>query len=242
MVRLIGTVVLVIGCLAGQLHAQAPKKETATPAAEASKPEAAAAAQAKSDFPLDAFTQFSAIVFGNAMGSDENTEGSYIYRSGNLMRMEGPEKHGYFTTNLETLETFGISSSPCVRDTHPFILSSPFAAMRPGAKVKKTDGGQETFNGHACHIEHVTITYAKQSKPLELKLWEADDLQGFPIKIEFVRAGGKHNVVVLYKNVNLGPQDPTLFIHPKSCDLLPQQDPKKTQSSPASKKPAAPAQ
>jgi hypothetical protein len=237
MVRLIGIVVLVTGCLAAQLQAQAPKNEAPTPAAEASKPEAASAPPAKSDFPLDAFTEFSAIEFGSAMGSDENKDGSYIYRSGNLMRMEGPEKHGYFISNLDTFETFGISSQPCVRDTHPFILITPFGAMRPGAEVAKTDGGQDTVDGHPTHIENISITVPKKPTPMKLKIWEADDLQGFPIQIEFVRAGGKHNSVIHYKNVVLGPQDPTLFIHPKTCELLPQQDPKKPVLS---KKPASP--
>jgi hypothetical protein len=58
------------------------------------------------------------------------------------------------------------------------------------------------------------------ANPQKMRLWEAEDLQGFPIKIEFLILGG-HGPVIRYKNVVLGEQDPTLFIHPKSCQPLP---------------------
>ena len=70
-----------------------------------------------------------------------------------------------------------------------------------------------------------------------MRLWEAEDLQGFPIKIEFLLPGG-HDAIVHYRNVVLGPQDPTLFIHPKSCEQLPKRE-STPKASPAHKKPAA---
>jgi len=72
-----------------------------------------------------------------------------------------------------------------------------------------------------------------------MRFWEAEDLQGFPIKIEFLRPGG-HDAIVRYKNVVFGPQDPTLFIHPKSCQSAPQRAAPKTHKAPAAaRKPPA---
>ena len=72
------------------------------------------------------------------------------------------------------------------------------------------------MDGHACQIEDVTITGPELQKPLKLRLWEAEDLKGFPIRIDSVRANG-HNRTLRYKNVVLGPHDRTLFLRPKSC-------------------------
>jgi hypothetical protein len=139
-----------------------------------------------------------------------------------MMRMEGPEEHGYFLTNLNSHETYGISSGPCMHDPHPYYRASPFAASTPGAKIERVAAGKEMVNGHSCQIEDVTVTSAKPgSLPLKMRIWEAEDLKGFPIKIEVDRAG-KTKSIIQYKNVVLARQDPTLFIHPNSCQSLPQ--------------------
>jgi hypothetical protein len=178
---------------------------------------------------------------GSPMALGQGTEEAYIYRSGKLMRMEGPEGHGFFITDLTTLETYGISAGPCMHDTHPFIRSSPFAASRPGSTVKRVAVGKETLDGHSCQIEEVAVTSSQAgAHPLKMKFWEAEDLQGFPIRIDFERTPG-HTTTVRYKNVVLGPQDPTLFIHPKSCESLPEKPkPTKPKATPTPKEPAAP--
>jgi len=135
MVRWIG-VILLHGCLVTQMHAQAPKKLASagqTTAAERGPAEPAGARPAKSQYPLDAFTDFSAVMVGSVMELGEGDSEAHIYRSGKLMRMEGPEGHGYFVTNLTTLETYGMSAGPCMHDSHPFFRAAPFAAARrPG--------------------------------------------------------------------------------------------------------------
>src|SRR5271166_174333 len=225
MVRWIG-VILLHGCLVTQMHAQAPKKLASagqTTAAERGPAEPAGARPAKSQYPLDAFTDFSAVMVGSVMELGEGDSEAHIYRSGKLMRMEGPEGHGYFVTNLTTLETYGMSAGPCMHDSHPFFRAAPFAAARPGFTVERLASGKETLDGHYCQVEDITVSAPKGLKPLKMRFWEAEDLQGFPIRIDFERAGGKRSTV-RYKNVVLGPQDPTLFIHPKSCESLPQKD------------------
>jgi hypothetical protein len=111
--------------------------------------------------------------------------------------------------------------------------------MRPGYTVERAVSGQETMDGHACKVEDVTLSSPKLPTPIKLRFWEAEDLQGFPVKVEFRRANG-HNPVVHYKNVVLGPQDPTLFIHPNSCEWSPAgAGTIKPKPAPKAKKPAA---
>jgi hypothetical protein len=195
----------------------------------------------KSDYPLDAFRDFSAIMIGSRMGvgaGSDISEGSHIYRSGDLMRVEGAEKHGYFVTNLKTLETYGITAEPCAYSKHPYFGTSPFPAAKSGTTVERVPVGKETFDGHSCQVEDVTISSKNPGeKAIKMKMWEADDLQGFPIKIEFPYPGGK-TATILYRNVILGPQDPTLFIHPKSCESLDSMR-AKSKKSPGMKSPTA---
>jgi hypothetical protein len=118
-----------------------------------------------------------------------------------------------------------------MHDTHPYFRASPFAAMRPGSTVQRVAAGKETLDGHSCQIEDITVSPPQVGKPpLKMRFWEAEDLQGFPIRIDFERAGGQRSTV-RYKNVVLGPQDRTLFIHPKSCGSLPQRPQAKKQKA-----------
>ena len=245
MVRLIG-VILLIGCLTALLSAQVPTEQVpagqsagqSTGEKSGTAEETRATPLANSEYPLDAFKNFSAILVGSIMEIGDGTVESFIYRSGNLMRMEGIEEHGYMITDLTTLDTYGVSTGPCMHDTHPFFRASPFAAMRPGYKVERVPVGTETVEGHSCKVEDITVSSPEPGKPLKMRFWEAEDLQGFPIKIDFQRADGRRSTV-RYKNVYLGPQDPTLFIHPKSCGSLPQRSTtNKHKSSGHKKKPA----
>jgi hypothetical protein len=233
--RLIGAILAGI-CFVLQMQAQAPNAEA--PKGK-SAVEQTPAPPGKTPYPLDSFTDFSAIMIGSMMEPGEGTAEAHIYRSGKLMRMEGIEGRGYLITDLSTLETYGMSSGPCMRDTHPYFRSSPFAASRPGSTVVRSPAGKEMVDGHSCQVEEVSITPPTRGvPPLKMRLWEADDLQGFPIKIQYLRPGG-HDIIVRYKNVVLGPQDPTLFIHPKSCASLSKPKSKASKASPKSKQPAA---
>ena len=232
--RIIGAILLSI-CWTLASHAQAPAAEPA--AGEKPAAEQASTAPGKTQYPLDGFTDFSAIMVGSMMEAGEGTAEAHIYRSGKLMRTEGIEGHGYLITDLSKLETYGISSETCMRDSHPYFRTSPFAASKPGAIVTRVPVAKETVDGHSCQVEEVSITApARGAQPLKMKFWEAEDLQGFPVKIEYLRPGG-NDIIVRYKNVVLGPQDPTLFIHPKSCVSMGKKAAPKASSK--SKKPAA---
>jgi hypothetical protein len=242
MVRLIGVVLLMV-CLTAALDAQVPTEQVPAPQSNetevAKSGKTSATPVVSSEFPLDAITEFSAIMVGSIMEVGDGEVESYVYRSGNLMRMEGIEGHGYLVTDLKTHDTYGVSAGPCMHDTHPFFRASPFAVMKPGSRVERVPVGTETLDGHSVKVEDITVTSPDSPKPLKIRIWQADDLHGFPIKIDYVRADGRHSVV-RYKNVFVGPQDPTLFIHPKNCGGLPQASTKKHKSA-AHKKPATPA-
>jgi hypothetical protein len=126
-----------------------------------------------------------------------------------------------------------------MHDNHAYFRDSPFPAARPDSSVERVISGKETLDGHSCQIEDITVSSPKTGSRLKMRFWEAEDLQGFPIKIEFLRPGGR-DAIIRYKNVVLGPQDPTLFIHPKSCQSAPQRAGPKTPKAPAAaKKPPA---
>jgi hypothetical protein len=242
--------ILITCCLSAQLSAQDSKEQTSkeqtskeqpvkeqAPKGQEAPAQPAAAPSAPAQFPMDAFPEFSAVMVGSVRRGDDQE--SYIYRSGNLVRTPGPEGLGYFVTDLSTLETYAISTTGCMHDRNPYYRSAPFSSMRPGYTVARTVSGQETVDGHACKVEDVTLYSPKLPVSIKLRFWEAEDLQGFPVKVEYRRALG-HNPVIHYKNVVLGPQDPTLFIHPKTCEWSPAGPAGTTKRKPApgAKKPA----
>ena len=172
-------------------------------------------------------------MIGSRAEPGEGTTQGHVYRLGKRMRMEEPRRLGYFITDLNSGETYGILEAGCIQDDHPYIRAIPFhIAGKADATVTRTSAGKETVDGHSCQIEDVTVSSPMLANPQKMRLWEADDLQGFPIKIEFVLPGG-HGPIIRYKNVVLGRQDPTLFFHPKSCQPLPQEP----TASPARKQP-----
>lgn len=172
--------------------------------------------------PLDSFQNFSAVMTGSRAEPGEGTSQGHIYRSGNRMRMEEPGGRAYFLTDLNTGETCGMLESSCIHDDHPYIRAIPFyLAGNADVTVTRVPAGKETVDGHSCQVEDITVSSPMLANPQKMRFWEAEDLQGFPIKIAFVLPGG-HGPIIRYKNVVLGPQDPTLFFHPKSCQPLSQ--------------------
>lgn len=218
-------VIVLFSCMAAPMLAQVTKPPDSAGQAHAQEPKSSAqSADAPSErtYPLDSFRDFSAVMIGSSAEPGEGTSQGHIYRSGNRMRMEEPGGGAYFITDLNTGETYGIVEVACIHDDHPYIRAIPFhIAGKMDATVTRASAGNETVEGHSCRVEDITVSSPMLANPQKMRLWEAEDLQGFPIRIEFVLPGGR-GPVIRYKNVVLGPQDPTLFIHPKSCQPLPQ--------------------
>jgi hypothetical protein len=168
------------------------------------------------EFPLDKFQNFSAIENGGPVpGLDSDV---HIYRSGNLMRAEGSDKlPGYFITDLVKRNDTMVNSRDCLKMSVSYIRTFPFFVPEEGARYQVAPAGEATVDGHHCKVEDVKIYRPKRSEVPEFRLYEADDLDGFPIKIENHRPRAYHWVIT-YKDVRLGPQDSSLFIVPEKCE------------------------
>lgn len=207
--------IFVAGCFVFPAGAQTPpSQEKGTQPAEVQAQPASNAAAPFSDFPLDQFKQFSALMTGGPVPG--TADEVHIYRSGNLMRMEGHEGKTYQITDLVKQETHGVGSANCLKYGFPYVRAYPFLFSNPANKFQRTAVGKETVDGHVCQVEDIVVTIPKNVVQPKFRLWEAEDLQGFPIKVE-TRGGPVHQEIV-YKNVVLGPQDPTLFIFPNVCE------------------------
>ena len=202
---------------------------------ESTPGQAGEAAAAKSGFPLDEFTEFSAVMVGSMQPHDDR-EG-YVYRSGNLLRSEGPMGKGYYITDLTQEMTYGQTKMGCVKVAHAYFRSWPFIASRPGHTSERVAVGKETVDGRVCQVEDVTVSGKDLPVDTKLRFWEPEEWKGFPIKVEDLNSKGSR--VVRFKEVVLGPQDATLFIYPEDCGRLPEGPTKKPAKTPKVKPPAA---
>lgn len=191
----------------------ASKKTPAAPQSNAAKPPS----------PFDSLTEFSATMIGSLAGDDDNER--KVYRSGKMMRVEGLNKMSFFIANLDTNDLYATLQRPklktqrCLHDVAPLLQSFPFAFFRPGYKFERTPAGEDDFDGHHCHLESVVRT-SPTGAEMHVKFWEADDLNGFPIKIE-IQGSGKKMTTITYKEVKLGPPDPALLKIPANCTAGP---------------------
>jgi hypothetical protein len=206
----------------------APSQEPAAPAA--SQP----ATPTAGEFPFDRFPEFSAIMVGSILTGDER-EG-HIYRLGNLVRTEGGEGLGYFLTDLTKIESYSLTKMGCTKDTHPYFRAFPFTAPRKTRTMTHVAVGTETIDGHVCKIEEFTFSGGDLTQPMRVKFWEAEDMNGFPIKVTAPTAPA----TILYKDVVVGPLDHSLFIRPDKCTGELPSSGVKTPAPPPVRKPHAP--
>jgi hypothetical protein len=205
---------LLTGCMAAQTGGTPTQNTPQGHAAEqtpAARPEATTATT--DGFPFDPFPEFSAIMVGSVVPGDDRE--AHIYRSGHLLRTQGTEGFVYYLTDLTSFETYAINSLGCTSDSHVYFRAFPFSSNRPKRKIERVKAGTESVDGHMCQVEEVTVSGGDLTMPMRLKFWEAEDLHGFPIKVQVLK--GKSQNIIQYKDVVLGPPDPTLFMRPKLC-------------------------
>ena len=80
----------------------------------------------------------------------------------------------------------------------------------------------DTVDGHACKVENMTVTPHSgphAGQPTKMKVWEAQDLHGFPIKVETQTTRGP--MTIEYKDVSFAEPDASLFTHPDNCRQMP---------------------
>ncbi len=202
---------------------QAQNKET-----QADKPAAASA-----ENPFQSFQQFSATLNGG-IGRDTNRK---IHRSGKLMRIEFADH--YRITDLETRKTWMVYPQKCsmfpVADPAAYPFSRKFHVERSPIEEK------ETVDGHTCKIENLTLVPDSPIPvTIKMKLYEAEDLKGFPIRINSENLTNRTKVTFNYSNVSLEPPDAKLFEHPAKCEGDPHLVPKGVEkANPKAAKPAA---
>ncbi|MGA7293480.1 MAG: hypothetical protein WBW53_09410 [Terriglobales bacterium] len=166
--------------------------------------------------PFD-FKDFSATMSGALSGPNFETK---VYRKGDLVRVDMPGH--YIVTDVNTLTSYGYfpRTNSCLENSAPQSGSMPFSMLKD-AKIEHVPAGEEVVEGHPCKVEDVTIEHESRP-PIKLKVWEAQDLKGFPIKIvresRIVPAPSR---TLLYRDVQLGPQDSSLFFRPERCDQAP---------------------
>ena len=201
---------------------------SATPAVQESPAPPSAQSSSKTDYPLNSLTEFSAVVTGAMFGPDSFE--AHIYRSGNLFRNEMSDG-SFMITDLATRESWRVGPLMCVHHEAPSFRAAPFVIPPAGAKIERVPVGQETLEGHPCHVEDITVTVEGEANPRRMKFWEADDLQGFPIQVQWQNF--KNKATATFKHVSLEKQDTSLFMRPAKCE--------KSVGGPMIGKPKAPA-
>src|ERR1700744_4077681 len=104
-----------------------------------------------SEFPLDKFQNFSAIQNGGpvpALDSDV-----HIYRSGDMMRVEGSLKiPSYNVTDLKKRKNADVNSRTCLNMSVAYVRTFPFFVPEEGATYEVPQAGEATVDGHQCKI------------------------------------------------------------------------------------------
>lgn len=222
--------VLFAGCLGFYVWAQTPQPQAppeqvpvagqkapdqSSPSGQPAPVASGTASETTTEYPLDRFQNFSAIQNGGPLpGLDEDR---YVYRSGKLMRTQGDASvPNYYITDLTKKKSHFVAANACLAISSSHVRSFPFDLYTPGSTYEHTPIGEETVDGHQCRVEDVLLHNPKNPVVMHFRLYEAEDLQGFPIKIENRRQHA-WPWVIHYKDVRLGPQDPSLFIVPEQC-------------------------
>jgi hypothetical protein len=145
-----------------------------------------------------------------------------VYRSGDSVRVErsGALSTLYVPSNsrVYSLTTYPDHSHQCVvmKPEQGKMLPSPLELLQ-GPNVSRTDAGTETVDGHPCKIEKVVVT-RNDGKKIESTVWEAQDLQGIPVRIE--SHVGDFTLSASYRDISLGTPEPELFTVPVKCTPL----------------------
>ena len=127
------------------------------------------------DFYLDKFQEFSATMTGSVVPGHEDP--GYIYRSHNMMRMQG--NHAvpqFFVTDLKKKETHGLAASGYIRLGTPF--PAPFPSSSLGRIANTPINRQAKTRSMVTRLRfNVTITVPKHPV-IPLRFYEAQDLAG----------------------------------------------------------------
>lgn len=170
--------------------------------------------------PFESAKQFSAtVVVSGAAMQNHGAQGNMnmkIYRSSDKMRTDMPGSMGYVIMELSQHNNYMVMNGMCMQmATQP--QQNPFAQAQD-ATIDRSPAGTDTVDGHACKVENLTVT-SHNGKATKMKVWEADDLKGFPVKVEMQTEKGP--VTVEYKDISFDAPAVSLFTHPQDCRQMP---------------------
>ena len=127
----------------------------------------------------------------------------------------------YHLVDLEKLTNRIVHPNSCQQYVKPDAGSYPFSAYYDFKVARALTEDQEIVDGHPCKIENVTFTRGDDDPiVIKMKLWEAEDLQGFPIKNEVSVVSNGNKFTFSYTDVSLKPPDPALFKSPAKCKVV----------------------
>jgi hypothetical protein len=177
----------------------------------------ALAISAQAQNPFETQKQFSAtvVVSGMPAGGPMAQGDMKIYRSGDKMRTTMGAM-GYMVMDLTQHTNYMVMSTGMCMQMNTTRQQNPFA-QASGATIDRSPAGTDTVDGHSCKVENLTVT-PQSGKPAKMKVWEADDLKGFPVKVEVQTERGA--VTILYKDISFDAPAASLFTHPDNCQQM----------------------
>jgi hypothetical protein len=139
---------------------------------------------------------------------------SKIYRSGTKFRVEiAPGLTTIYRPDDDLAYNLLQTDTPkpvCIQmKTRQITMLPRPMQLISGTKVERTDAGTEEFEGHKCKVETVVVT-AADGKTTALKVWEAEDLKGVPVKIAVKTKLGE-GIVAVYRDITFESISPELF-------------------------------
>jgi hypothetical protein len=189
---------------------------------EDKKPEAPVAGTPVAN-PFNAFQHFSAVMNGGLVRDKDRK----VYRSGKLMRTDFKDQ--FRVTDIDAPVTWivfdkiengaKVCSKVAIADGGDF----PFYGLKDSKVTRVPSEGagetKETVDGHTCKIENLVFVNSKINPPVtwEMTLSEAEDLNGFPIKIKLHNPMTDRHFDIDYTEVSLEKPDAKLFTHPDKC-------------------------
>jgi hypothetical protein len=176
----------------------------------------AVAAQAQN--PFDSAKQFSATVVMSSANMKGAGGDMKIYRSSDKMRTTLPGGAGYMVMDLTQHTAYMVmGNGMCMQMARTAQQQNLFAEAQD-ASIERSPAGTDTVDGHSCKVENMTVT-PHNGQPVKMKIWEAEDLKSFPLKVEMQTSHGP--MTILYKDVSFSEPPASLFTHPDNCQQMP---------------------
>ena len=181
------------------------------------------AMSARAENPFESIKTFSAtlLISGMSAKMPEGGSGLKIYRSGTKIRTTLPGGAGYTLIDTTERTTYMVMGAGMCMQMTAQGQENPFA-QASDTTVERSSAGTDTVDGHACKVENMTVTPhsgPRAGQPTKMKVWEAQDLHGFPIKVEMQTTRGP--MTIEYKDVSFAEADASLFTHPDNCRQMP---------------------